>query len=197
MQDLLVSIHSELLGAGVLQPCLRYLLHAECNKVPTCRKLHLEAGSREMLSRYFRVHMQIVVTLDCMWHLPATTMHRTYDDIRRKWIGRIFSVLFPVTRMLGDHMAFDLKSPEARRAMPIVRNWVDYRIRSLDRHNGDLVTLDRHFSTNIVMLPLMAYVLHGRRCLWNNLKTYPVPRKQQVGLSSSQEAVYNGARFLQ
>ncbi|KAF8336960.1 uncharacterized protein EI90DRAFT_3013934 [Cantharellus anzutake] len=199
MQNLLVGIHSELLGAGVLQPCLGYLLHAECNRVPTCRALHLEAGSRDMLSRYFRVHMQIVVTLDCMWHLPATTMsmYRPYGDIRHKWIGRIFSVLFPVTRMSRDHMTFDSKSPEARRAMPIVRSWVDYRIRGLDRHSEDLITLDRNFATNIVMLPLMAYVLHGRRFLRNNLKTYPVPRKQQVGLSSSREAVYNGARFLQ
>ncbi|KAF8336964.1 uncharacterized protein EI90DRAFT_93924 [Cantharellus anzutake] len=214
MEELLVRVHSKLLRASILHLCLEHLLQVDCGKkISSCRKLHLEAGSQDMLGLYFRVHMQIVTTLDCLWHLPTVAPYDVYAKVRRKWLKQIFTVLFPVTRMLGNHTILDLRRLEAHRAMPIVQNWIEHRIRGINASKEHPLSPDSHFATNAVMLLLMAHFFHGGRLpryLWYGLKLYyrhDELEDHQTGSSvihdltwmlvcDSQVPVDNGVRFL-
>src|SRR5258708_5048786 len=104
----------------------------------------------------------------------ANDLHRLLrDDLQREWTDRVFSVLFPVTRMFGDYTLWSVVSPEAPHATRLVRSWVEQRIRNLDPYQRN--PLYSHFTTDAIMLLLMARVIHGTHLpsyLWHDLKMY-------------------------
>jgi len=173
VRDLLNKVHSELLEVRVLRPCLEYLLCGDCKLTP-CQNFHPKQLSKHLFRLYFRVHMQIVTTLDYLWHVPILRHYNNVrEDVQREWTERVFSVLFPVTRMFGDYTLWSVVSPEAPHATRLVRSWVEQRIRNLDPYQRN--PLYSHFTTDAIMLLLMARVIHGTHLpsyLWHDLKMY-------------------------
>ncbi|KAF8336973.1 uncharacterized protein EI90DRAFT_3119273 [Cantharellus anzutake] len=202
--ELLCRLHFDLTEAVLLKPCLEFKVLRECKKT-ACTRLHETAPNLDM---YFRVHMQIVVALENLWYIP----HRNPGlrrDVQRIWVERIYSVLFPLARMCGDSnlvRAF----PEAHRALPLVRNWIEQRARDLSPSHH---TAQARFTTDAVMLVMMGHVFHGRQLpayFWHDLPMFhstqwlfnPLSRSSYVNdmtylfVTQAQVPIAQGASFF-
>ena len=59
--------------------------------------------------------------------------------------------------MFGDYMQWVTAYPEAPRAIPLIQNWVEDRIRDLDPSKQDPLS-----TSDALILLLMAHIFHGR-----------------------------------
>ena len=61
--------------------------------------------------------------------------------------------------MFGDYIQWVTAYPEAPRAIPLIQNWVEDRIRDLDPSKQD--PLSTPFTSDALILLLMAHIFHG------------------------------------
>ena len=166
----LESLHEELIKVTILRPCLEYALRGICGR-STCNKFHGKPPSNDILKYYYRVHMQVVAALEGLWHVPRTNVHPNIRGwIQHVWVERIYEVLFPLIRVYGDCLLVHTRYPESDRALPIIRNWIEHCIRTLNPHGPSQHSAK--FPSDAVRLVTLACVFNSGRLppyIWHGM----------------------------
>ncbi|KAG8982213.1 hypothetical protein FRB93_008309 [Tulasnella sp. JGI-2019a] len=142
--------------ARALQPCIEHAAGL-CSRHVCYREHALKDASEDFwLSKRVRAMALIIILLNDAYAEPGKSHISGRFHIQRVWLSKLFQTFHPVVPVLGSLANVDIRFPEYKIFLPILKNWLQDRLNNLDPRGEKTY---QHFLGDVISMSLLAYTL--------------------------------------